>query len=502
MRITPRLPSLILLSLILLGGIVYAAPWLNLITLWWMSFLTAFQDDASNIGVDASSLHTRVNDTYLASPVDTFNYIRGKTLLGWDTVVVTAAGNIWVWVGSPNIKLDVAGWIRAWSQTAVITCDATNEWVQRYNYSTHTTEYCNASAWTAWSSTPCAPGTYSATGYPTCTSTSAGYYTAYMGSVSQTACGSAALYQPSTWQSSCLSASPGYYTTWWSDATNRTAQTQCEANNWCSGWIKTACIWGGLSPAGSTSANACSTPALYTFTTHTFTSCNMSYGPSWPSLTSCRNAYNATEVNAWKNTYLNMTTNGFQLWTVPIDWTYSIDAYGGHGGSTSTNWWKWARVKWDFFLTWWTVLVIAVGQQWDDGNTDPGTDLEWAGGGGGTFVATSDNIALVVAAGWAGAAEARIWTAGQGWNSAQATWSDGWTQFVARNLTGLNSCYWGMCTSGGFGYANSADDSTGPAGGYSTGAPALSWINLSATNTIRTNNQNTGASGYVIITKL
>lgn len=39
------------------------------------------------------------------------------------------------------------------------------------------------------------------------------------------------------------------------------------------------------------------------------------------------------EVNNWKNTYLNMTTNGIQEWTVPVDGIYQIEVAGAEGGT-------------------------------------------------------------------------------------------------------------------------------------------------------------------------
>ena len=48
---------------------------------------------------------------------------------------------------NPQVALDVAGGIRAGSATIVTGCNATLEGTQRYNYGSHTMEFCNGSAW-------------------------------------------------------------------------------------------------------------------------------------------------------------------------------------------------------------------------------------------------------------------------------------------------------------------------------------------------------------------
>ena len=64
----------------------------------------------------------------------------GATVLG---------GNVGIGTASPGTTLDVNGGIRAGSSTVVtVTCNAGNEGIERYNYSTHFKEYCNGSNWT------------------------------------------------------------------------------------------------------------------------------------------------------------------------------------------------------------------------------------------------------------------------------------------------------------------------------------------------------------------
>jgi len=129
--------------------------------------------------------------------------------------------------------------------------------------------------------------------------------------------------------------------------------------------------------------------ALYTFTTATFTSggASGSYGPT---LSQARSGLTGTPAPSnWYNTYLNMTTQGIQLWTVPATGSYTITAAGGIGGyngmiTTGT-----------FTLAQGEVIAILCGQT--------GTSR---GGGGGTFVVrspyTSVTNCLIVAGGGGG----------------------------------------------------------------------------------------------------
>ena len=73
---------------------------------------------------------------------------------------------------------------------------------------------------------------------------------------------------------------------------------------------------------------------LYAFSSHTFTNCNKT-GKDGPTLSECKTVYTDTWTDEG---YLNMTTQGFQEWTVPLTATYRISAYGAEGGdNTSTN---------------------------------------------------------------------------------------------------------------------------------------------------------------------
>ena len=67
---------------------------------------------------------------------------------------------------------------------------------------------------------------------------------------------------------------------------------------------------GGFLTSGS---NVITDQTLYSFSSHTFTNCGAS-GRNGPTLSQCRSQYAST---GWQNTYLNMSTQGYQEWTVP-----------------------------------------------------------------------------------------------------------------------------------------------------------------------------------------
>ena len=71
-------------------------------------------------------------------------------------------------------------------------------------------------------------------------------------------------------------------------------------------------------------------PTLYTFTTHSFTSCGKT-GREGPTLGEMQAAY-AGEV--WLSSYFELGAfQGYQVWTVPGDGSYEIQAAGAAVGS-------------------------------------------------------------------------------------------------------------------------------------------------------------------------
>jgi hypothetical protein len=114
-----------------------------------------------------------------------------------------------------------------------------------------------------------------------------------------------------------------------------------------------------------------------------------------PTLSNMRATYAS---QTWASTYINEnpTRPGIQLWTVPEDGIYRIEANAPRGGVTyilANN--NGAIARGDFLLSKNDVIQVLVGQT---GATD-----FLATGAGGTFIATSNNIPLLVAGGGGGA---------------------------------------------------------------------------------------------------
>ena len=118
-----------------------------------------------------------------------------------------------------------------------------------------------------------------------------------------------------------------------------------------------------------------------------------------------------TDTSGYQNTTLEgkvqLEGRGVQIWTVPIDGNYSIEAMGASGGagykSAGGKSWRTgglgARVEGKFYFSLGAKLNILVGQTGKTGNV--GAPLP-GGGGGGSFVTTSDNKPLIVAGGGGG----------------------------------------------------------------------------------------------------
>jgi hypothetical protein len=153
---------------------------------------------------------------------------------------------------------------------------------------------------------------------------------------------------------------------------------------------------GGLQGFSSVTFQINQAPRLYDFSSAQFNSGGAG-GTQGPNIGQARAGVGNP---AWANTYLNMSTNGIMLWTVPEDGTYRIQTYGAVGG-WSNSWGQrggyGAGNRGDFVLTKDTVLRLAVGQ--------PGRNDTYDGSGGGaTGVARGpgNNAPLIVSGGGGG----------------------------------------------------------------------------------------------------
>ena len=139
-----------------------------------------------------------------------------------------------------------------------------------------------------------------------------------------------------------------------------------------------------------------SASSLYGFTAHTFTNAGAT-GRTGPIISQVRSAY-STASWAQNSTYLNMTTQGIQEWTVPATGSYTIASLGALGAGTGSYYGgNGANITGTFNLTKGDVLCIVIGQK---GITGPNSG---GAGGGGSFVyRKTDNLLYIVAGGGGG----------------------------------------------------------------------------------------------------
>ncbi len=295
------------------------------------------------------------------------------------------------------------------------------------------------------------------------------------------------------------------------------------------------CIASGtcLPPDTSTAATLTIVTGLYDFTSHTFTNCGKT-GTTGPSLSQCRSTYTTT----WDDTYLNMSSTGIQVWTVPRTGNYRFEVAGASGGVTSISGFG-AVVTGTVSLTEGQTVNILVGQMGSThatGNSD--------GGGGGSFVQRGDGTLLFVGGGGAGAAQtgnsgnenaslttsvvssspSQFGSRGAGYSTNGQHFTYGTYTTVAQSfLSGGNGQAGGMaggwpgadygyggfggggsscsCSTGGGGGGGGYQGGGGGGGGYNSGYGGSSYIIGSATSTssvlrsVRTH-------GYVEVTYL
>lgn len=185
-----------------------------------------------------------------------------------------------------------------------------------------------------------------------------------------------------------------------------------------------------------------SSPSLYTFTTMTFTTAG-NVGRFGPNLANCITAYTG---NTWttNTSYFNMTTQGYQLWTVPATGTYSITTAGARAGrATGQNYasGNGAIVSGTVSLVQGQILEIICGQYLDATNGLASvTTYAGLGGGGGTFVNNATTSTLLMAAGGGSGASIYASTTPTGYagaNGQTTTWGGNGT-VTGSNVGGIN----------------------------------------------------------------
>lgn len=145
----------------------------------------------------------------------------------------------------------------------------------------------------------------------------------------------------------------------------------------------------------------CISLSSYSFTIHTFTTAGTT-GRFGPTLSQLRSAYTTAQWTQ-SSSYLNITIQGVQEWTVPISGSYTIECAGAQGGGNSSLYGRGAVIKGTFNLTRGTVLCILVGHMGGPETYDVGGGASAGGGGGGTFISqTSTSGTLLMVAGGGG----------------------------------------------------------------------------------------------------
>ena len=211
----------------------------------------------------------------------------------------------------------------AMTVTYTTTCDT------GYEFSSGANTYapvCSAKSYT------CAAGKY--LNGASCTTCTAGYYCTggtwtYNGGIQgRTPCGGNTKYS-SSGASSCTTVTSGYYTTG-SISTTRTGQTKCEAGNYCTNGVKTACGDGKYSSAGATS---CSNISAGCYGTSAETACPAVCGD---------NTYSdagASSCSSCPTDYKNSgTTAASHAGSASCKITVTGGYYIGTAGDNSSNW--------------------------------------------------------------------------------------------------------------------------------------------------------------------
>ena len=208
--------------------------------------------------------------------------------------------------------------------------------------------------------------------------------------------------------------------------------------------------------------------ALYGFSAFTFTTGGVTNGANGPTLVQLQSAYSA-ESWTQNTSFLNVVTQGYQLWTVPQTGTYEFEVAGAQAGSvtypSSSDGGRGVIVEGRYSLTQGQVVTIAVGQTAAD-FTAAVSGYNGAGGGGGTFVVLSGTPLFIAGGGGGDGA----WTGND-----SGTLRQGFD--AVTNVSGTTSFFGapaGSAGNGGESHTNGTTTSTntydsGAGGGFSSG---------------------------------
>lgn len=163
---------------------------------------------------------------------------------------------------------------------------------------------------------------------------------------------------------------------------------------------RSTAFWGIAAPYKNTAAAA---PALFEFTSHTFTT-GSTVGRFGPSLGTLQSAYSARSWASNSAYFTQGRAQGYQVWQVPQTGIYEIEIAGARGQDSSSafGYGLGAIVRARVSLAVTDKLEMVVGQvPGNAGSTNPGNS--YAGSGGGSFVGFfGTNTPLIVAGGGSG----------------------------------------------------------------------------------------------------
>ena len=279
---------------------------------------------------------------------------------------------------------------------------------------------------------------------------------------------------------------------------------------------RSTAFWGITAPYKNAAAT---TPSLFAFTSHTFTT-GSTVGRFGPALGTLQSAYSSQSWASNGAYFFQGRAQGYQVWQVPATGIYQIEVAGARGQDSASNfgYGRGAIVKARIALSSANQLEMVVGQvPGNSGSTNPGNS--YAGSGGGSFVGLyGTNTPLMVAGGGAGLYGS--WTTVQsihngqtrrqprytGYNYAPAT--DGVDPVIGYGGQGYHGGGGGGWFSAGqdfSGYSGSASMSTGSGGqnythgasfvGGSVSADGTTWYAIGGNATALTSEGGFGGGG-------
>lgn len=229
------------------------------------------------------------------------------------------------------------------------------------------------------------------------------------------------------------------------------------------------------------------TNGLYPFTSFTFNSVVTGSAP--PTIQLLRAVYTSSASGSWASNPSYFTTGsfqGYQIWTVPYNGTYEIEAAGARSGIATyptgapKTYWGGAIIRGNYQLTQGQKVVMVVGQAANAPSA--ATSYNGPGGGGGTyFVLSGSNTPIIIAggAGAGGAFTSDTGTIRSGSNGATTTsgsyswaWASGGTgslggrsHFNTASVVSVN----GYDAGGGGGFSGSGFNGGGTVGNTTSG---------------------------------